>query len=62
MQTAYENAVEQAIADGVITASQAEQLQEKGFPGRLPGKHRGGFHGQGGFPIPGGAPDSGTEG
>lgn len=62
LQTAYENAVEQAIADGVITASQAEQLQERGFSSRLPGKHRGGFHGQGGFPIPGGAPDSGSEG
>lgn len=62
MQTAYENAVEQAIADGVITATQAEQLQESGFPGRLPGKHRGGFHGQGGFPIPDGAPDTGSEG
>lgn len=62
MQAAYQTTVEQAIADGVITASQAAQLQEKGFPGRLPGKHRGSFHGQGGFTIPEGAPDSGSEG
>ena len=61
LQAAYEDAVEQAIDEGVITADQAEQLQEKGFPGRLLGKHRGGFHGQGGFAPPRPAPETGGD-
>lgn len=52
LQAAYEDVLQKAIDDGVITESQAEQLQEKGFPGRLLGKRGGGFHGKGGFPFP----------
>lgn len=33
MQSAYEDAIQQAVDDGVITASQAEKFQEKGFGG-----------------------------
>jgi hypothetical protein len=57
MQAAYEDAVQQAIDDGAISDSQAEQLQEKGFAGRLFGKRGGGFHGRGGFPFQKPAPD-----
>ena len=57
MQAAYEDAVQQAIDDGVITDSQAEQLQEKGSTGRLFGKRGGGFHGRGGFSFQKPAPD-----
>jgi hypothetical protein len=60
LEAAYEDALQKAIDDGVITASQAEQLQEKGFPGRLLGKRGGGFHGKGGFPFP--KPASETDG
>ena len=52
LEAAYEDALQKAIDDGVITASQAEQLQEKGFPGRLLGKRGGGFHVKVGFPFP----------
>jgi hypothetical protein len=55
MQSAYEDAVQQAIEDGVITESQAEQLQDKGFPGRGIGKRGGGFHG---FPFQRPAPEA----
>ena len=51
LQSAYEDAVDQAVADGVITGTQADQLQENGFRGRgfeMPG---GGFHRHGGFPF-----------
>ena len=58
LQSTYEDAVQQAIDDGVITESQAEQLQEKGFPGRGIGKRGGGFHGQGGFPFQRPAPEA----
>ena len=51
MQAAYEEALQQAIEEGVITESHAEQLQEKGFPGRDFGKRGGGFLGRGGFPF-----------
>jgi hypothetical protein len=61
LQAAYEDAVDQAIEAGVITADHAEQLQNKGFPGRLLGKHGGGFHRPGGFPFPEPAPDSEIE-
>lgn len=53
MQAAHEAAVQQAIDDGVITADQAEQLQNggmRGFGGR--GGHHG-FGGRGGFGGPG---------
>ena len=50
MQEAYEAAVAQAVADGVITQEQADQLQE--MPGRGghggPGGQRGGGHGHDG--------------
>ena len=51
----------QAIDDGVITESQADLLQEKGFPGRLPGKRGGGMPGKGGFPFAKPAPESGGD-
>jgi len=54
LQAAYEEAVQQAIDEGVITESQAEQLQENGFRGGFFGK--GGLHGRGGFPFPKPAP------
>jgi hypothetical protein len=47
LQSAYEDAVQQAVDDGVITSSQAEQLQENDFGSRGFGKRghgRGGFH------------------
>lgn len=49
LQSAYEDAVQQAVDDGVITDSQAEMLQEYGFGSRETGMRRGGFHRQGGF-------------
>lgn len=58
LQSAFEDAVQQAIDDGVITADQAEQLQEKGFAGRSFGNRRG-FHRQGGFPFQKSAPETG---
>jgi hypothetical protein len=51
MQSAYEDAVQQAVDDGVITSSQAEQLQDRGFGGRGFGKRGFGSHG-GGFQRP----------
>ncbi len=51
MQSAYEDAVQQAIDENVITASQAEQLQEEGFPGRFFGKPFRGAHRNGGHPF-----------
>jgi hypothetical protein len=44
LQSAYEEAIQQAVNDGVITDTQAELLQEKGFSGRGFGKRGGGFH------------------
>ena len=61
LRAAYEDAVQQAIDDGVITESQADLLQEKGFPGRLPGKRGGGMPGKGGFPFAKPAPESGGD-
>jgi hypothetical protein len=58
LQAAYEDAVQQAIDEGVITESQADLLQEKGFPGRLLGKRGGGMPGKGGFPFPKPAPET----
>ena len=51
MQSAFEDAVQQAVDDGVITDSQAEQLQKYGFGSRGFGMRRGGFHRQGGLPF-----------
>lgn len=59
LQAAYEDAVQQAIDEGVITESQAEQLQANGFRGGFPGK--GGLHGQGGFHFPKPAPNNGGD-
>jgi ribosomal protein S20 len=53
LQSAYEDAIQEAVDDGVITDSQAEQLQENGFGGRGFGMRGFGFHGYGGFPRPG---------
>ena len=50
MQTAYVNAIQQAVEDGVITQAQADLLlSEESGPGRgfLPGFDRGGFPGRG---------------
>lgn len=44
LQSAYEEAIQQAVDDGVITDTQAELLQEKGVGGRGFGKRGGGFH------------------
>ena len=56
MRTAYEEAIAQAVTDGVITQEQADQMLEgPGFgPGGPGGRggfggHRGGFGGPGGF-------------
>ncbi|MEW5960793.1 MAG: hypothetical protein AB1801_23965 [Chloroflexota bacterium] len=48
MQTAFAEAMQQAVTDGVITQDQADQLQNG------PGFGFGGFHGRGGFGGPGG--------
>ena len=58
MQSAYEDAVQQAVDDGVITDSQAEQLQEYGLGSRGFGMRGGGFHRQGGFPFQKPAPNT----
>lgn len=58
MQSAYEDAVQQAVDDGVITDSQADQLQEFGFGSRGNGMRGGGFHRQGGFPFQKPAPNT----
>jgi hypothetical protein len=50
MQTAYENMVNQAVKDGVITQAQADLLlSEKAGPGpgTFPGRGKGGILGQG---------------
>lgn len=51
LQSAFEDAIQQAVDDGVITDSQAEQLQENGFGDRGFGMQGGGFHKRGGFPF-----------
>jgi hypothetical protein len=58
LQAAYQDAVEQAIEVGVISAEQAKQLQDEGFPGRIVGK-RG--HGRGAFPFPIPGPEGSSE-
>jgi hypothetical protein len=58
LQAAYQDAVEQAIEDGVISAEQAEQLRDEGFPGRMVGK-RG--HSRGAFPFPIPGPEGSSE-
>lgn len=49
MQAAYEDVVQQAADDGVISDAQAEEILENGFAGRMFGKRRGGFGWHGGF-------------
>ena len=49
MQAAHQEAVEKAVEEGVITESQAEQLQNGCFGGRGFGGMGRGFHGRGGF-------------
>ena len=51
LQSAYEDAVQQAVDDGVITESQAEQLHEDGIGGRGFGMRGSDFHGRGDFPF-----------
>jgi hypothetical protein len=52
LQSAYEDSVQQAVDDGVITSAQAELLQERGFGDRGFGKQGFGSHGRGGFHRP----------
>jgi hypothetical protein len=52
LQSAYEDAIQQAVDDGVISSSQAEQLQEKSYGSRGFGKRGFGSHGRGGFQSP----------
>lgn len=65
LQTAYDDAVQDAVADGVITEAQAEEFLENGFAGRIFGKRgtgfgsRGGFGGRGGFFGP--APETSSD-
>lgn len=49
MQAAYQDAIDQAVADGVITESQADQLQERNLGGNGFGMRGSGFRGRGGF-------------
>ena len=51
LQSAFEDAIQQAVDDGIITDSQAEQLQENGFGGRGFKILGGDFHKRGGFPF-----------
>jgi hypothetical protein len=52
MQSAFEDAVQQAVDDGVINSAQAEQLQDRGFGDRGFGKRGFGSHERGGFQRP----------
>ena len=45
MQAAFEDAVNQAVADGTITAEQAERMIERGFRGKRGGRGGHGGHG-----------------
>jgi hypothetical protein len=60
-QAAFEEALQQAVSDGVITQAQADQILANGFRGLggfgCPGGF-GGSRGRGGFGFPGLAPDS----
>lgn len=64
LQTAYNEALAQAVEDGVITQEQADEMQGRGF-GMLPGDRmmpfgdRDGFRGHGGFK--GGVPRPNTD-
>jgi hypothetical protein len=50
LQTAYEEAIQQAVTDGVITQEQADEILESGGPGfGGPRRFRGGFGGPGRF-------------
>ncbi len=61
MQSAFEDAIQQAVDDGVITDSQAEQLQENDFGSRGFGMRGGDFHKRGGFPFQKPAPSTGND-
>lgn len=61
LQSAYEDAVQQAVDDGVITQSQAEQLQAKDFGRRGFGRQEMGIHRPGGFHFPSPAPSAGSD-
>jgi hypothetical protein len=61
MQSAHEDAIKQAVDDGVITGTQAEQLQENGFGSRGFGLGGGGFHGRGGFHFQKPAPNTNND-
>ena len=52
LQSAYEDAIQQAVDDGVLTSAQAEQLQDRGFGDRGFGKRGFGSTGRGGFQRP----------
>jgi hypothetical protein len=57
IQVAYEDAVQQAVEDGVISEDQAEQILSGDFGGPMFGGYpgfggRGRFHGRGGFHTP----------
>lgn len=58
LQSAFEEAVQQAVDDGVITSSQAEQLKENGFGGRGLGLPGFGIHRHGGFQFQKPAPSA----
>ncbi len=53
MQSAFQEAIQQAVADGVITQEQVDQLTNRTKAGFGPG----GFHGRGGFGGPRGGPE-----
>lgn len=53
LQAAYQEVLEQAVEDGVITQQQADLLKDANFGAKMFGRGRGGRGGPGGFP-PGG--------
>ena len=61
LQSAFEDAIQQAVDDGVITDSQAEQLQENDFGSSGFGMRGGGFHKRGDFPFQKPAPNTNSD-
>ena len=57
LQAAYEQAIQQAVSDGVITQAQADTILAENHGFRLPGFDKGGRGRHGGFP---GMPDDST--
>ena len=49
LQSAYEDVVQDAVNDGVITEAQAEEILENGSAGRMFGKRGGGLGWRSGF-------------